>query len=493
MVSQILSYLNWEEMAQLLVACPAREDLRQELLNNTGLFRQVFVLNTKRDLERPVGLLKLNPVSLLSPSNRRVQIEFKGLKAEELLNLEAEEILAVRLEIGGNTRDHQMPCLLKQVLPKGRPRHTELASFNPCHPIVATVVTPNELTVFNYGPERFETGSQLYTHRLACPNAEEAIMLYDEPELHFVALRWSPGGQFLMAVCVPRAAWKIDQESLTETFEEGKVFASLLLFRYHQGTFRMVQFPEEEIKFDPTMLSHNMWTSENSFLMACPPNRTGLYHFVLDCDNLETPKLTVTRLLKDCHAPEPGLISDLKLLHNQEVRGAAKRIFMKRSRTLSFVGSYFGLGTEKWSECSYGTTPVFGCVTGCPKQHCHQRLVIFISDRSGGYTPWYTVDIPGHLMSLEVLEQRVYMLYKFELPTSLHRPWCVAETHEDAHYGCKLRTCETELHKLLFECPLNTGEGFKTLESLQRDEFNLGRYGLSYFDFKEGVVVDLNR
>lgn len=478
-VRQILQYLNWEEVSQLMVASPARDEIKKELLENEELFRRVFEINTKKDWCTPVGLFKISAAGLRGARERRVNVRVSRLDSGNLLTLEPEELLALRLDLGGNTVQHQTPLLLRLPIVGERFTGLERVAFNPVHPIVAVSNSETHLSVHSYsGDGRFDSGSLLFSHMLR-ESFDQVFHFYDRLKQKITGLSWSPDGSYLLANLCFLSKWRLSQSDLRGMYEEGKVQSSLLLFEYREGQIRQLIFKAEEMRYDGCMLSHCQWLDESSFLLAAPPYRTGLYRFQISRDERVGAVLSVVRLITDCHSPYRGFHSDIKFSKVSDARGAAKRQFMRGHRILSYVGAYFGLDRRDGQS-------VFGFVTNCPKLHPHQRIVVLTADDCKSQNLWGTIDVPGVLLSLEVHEKKLYILYLYEEETEEGEPPevpCLRSVNQD---------CPEE--QVIFDCPLTTRTRFSTAGTM----FWMGagseyRYGLAVYDYLTGSLEHPSR
>lgn len=479
-----------------MIASPAREELKQELLNSPRLFHQIFMTNTAPGLRIPVGLFKMSPDGLTAERTARLHSSVAYLDRENLLNLDPEELLALRLDLGGNTEDHQLPCLLSYPLSNsGTPSGFEIVVFHPFQPVAAIRVSDSEFTVHSFSKDhRFWTGTQIFSHKIV-PNRINYFRFAHDPELKFTGLRWSPDGRYLLASLGELAREKLDERSFCETMEECKIYGGLLLFEYRDQTVRQILFKEEFIRYDLIMLSHCQWLNNSSFLVPAPPGRTGLYRFQILINKEDRPELQVDRIVLDCHNPWRGIYSDLKHLNVQtQIRGEGKRQFMQAYRTFAYVGAYFGLGTEVKTETEDEEEDtelaVFGCVTGCPMNHVHPRLVIMKADKHEKGEVTAVIDVPGILQSVEVHENQLYILYIFELVNDQ-----LYKQVEPA--GCHLQSLrQGHTHEdILFKCQLVPGQGFKTLNEYHQNHnwYRTCRFGLAVYDYQNDRLNQINR
>lgn len=487
MVKNILQYLNWEDVCQLMIASPAREQVKQDLLKIPGLFRQIFTLNTDKGLRIPTGLLKLSPGGIEAKRRGYTFHTVVSLNPEELLSLDPEELLGLRLDMGGNTADHQIPVLLEHPMPNMNDASGyEVVAFHPRESVVALRVSSIEISVHLLSKDsRFERGTQLFCRKIV-PGKKCYFRFANDPEVKFTGVRWSPDGRYLLASLAELDERILKEENLGQLMEDYKHYGSLMLFEYShsESTMRQILFKEEQIYYDLTMLSHCQWLDNTSFLVAAPPNRTGLYWFQLQDNHTGQPELQVHRLILDCHNPWRGVYSDLKLVnYDKTTRGNPKRQFMQGHRTFAFVGAYFGLDTEV-SANSKEKLAVFGFVTGCPKLHVHPRVAIMKADKNETGEVTAVIDIPGNLVSLEVYQNILYILYIFEVG------------EDEKEYNCQMHSLQQghSPEEMLFSCPLIPGNGFKTFQYYQIfDDDRICRYGLVTYDYKNNQLTQINR
>lgn len=360
----ILSLCNWEEAANVCVACG--DDVYSRILRgDKNLLRRICGANTKYDpklIAKGSGFLNLSYLADKLPRAEDFLTEYYSLYLPTEQDLKWWKLDEIRLS---------------RHVPLGRERDPEYHTvFNPQYSIAAVAAAHTWLQIFRYsGPERDFFGQVLYTKSLSCVG----------PEIS--GFSWSPDGLHLLVETTT-----ITNGSLPTGFQPDDNYDPVLptktfyLFRYLPDVGQMQELElSGGLRSCGRLASRHLWLGNDSFLL--PP-----------MDGLSSPIRKASILIDSVRVtpliPIASSISEIDDYHGNLVSGS------HRTENPSGLGQLFAAPFNKQQ--------LFFVVNCFSKFHSH--FDIGVASRAT-HKLVYLIKIPGRIVSLAVHGASIFVAY----------------------------------------------------------------------------------